>query len=76
QTVLKVLMYKISGQRKITIGTTMYQSVYENSQKINKLLPLYNIVDQNLMFKDLLLNVMNTTLDVYNKQYYPLGDIS
>ncbi|MEY6549711.1 amino acid adenylation domain-containing protein [Bacillus cereus] len=76
QTVLKVLMYKISGQRKITIGTPMYQSVDENSQKINKLLPLYNIVDQNLKFKDLLLNVKNTTLDVYNKQYYPLGDIS
>ncbi|PHB07729.1 non-ribosomal peptide synthetase, partial [Bacillus wiedmannii] len=76
QTVLKVLMYKISGQRKITIGTPMYQSVDENSQKINKLLPLYNIVDRNLKFKDLLLNVKNTTLDVYNKQYYPLGDIS
>ncbi|PFQ60419.1 hypothetical protein COK26_31200, partial [Bacillus thuringiensis] len=76
QTVLKVLMYKISGQSKITIGTPMYQSVDESSQKVNKLLPLYNIVDKNLKFKDLLLNVKNTTLDVYNKQYYPLGDIS
>ncbi len=45
-------------------------------KKVNKLLPLYNIVDKNLKFKDLLLNVKNTTLDVYNKQYYPLGDIS
>lgn len=70
-TGLKVLLYKYTGQKDITIGTPVFLK-----SEFNKLIPLRDIISGEMTFKELLLEIRDTILSGYKNQFYPLQKIT
>ncbi|MCC5635067.1 amino acid adenylation domain-containing protein [Nostoc sp. CHAB 5844] len=70
-----VLMHKYTGNTDNIIGFPTYQ-LAEIDSNLNKILPLRISVDKNQTFKDLLLQVKQTTIDAYSHQNYPVDELA
>jgi amino acid adenylation domain-containing protein len=79
QALLKLLLYKITGQRDIIIGTALSGRVKEETEKITGCLintvALYNAVNGANTFATFLQQVKTTTLEGLENQLFPLHRI-
>ncbi|WP_373526933.1 amino acid adenylation domain-containing protein [Nostoc sp.] len=71
---LSILMNKYTGSKDIIIGSPLYQLEGINNNS-NKIIPLHISVDKNLTFKDLLLQVKETTIGAYSHQNYAIDEL-
>ncbi|NEP57982.1 MAG: amino acid adenylation domain-containing protein [Symploca sp. SIO2G7] len=71
---LNILLEKYTRNNELVLGIPLYKKAgFENS--INKILPLRTNVTKQLTFKDLLLQVKDTTIDAYIHQDYPVDEL-
>ncbi|MCC5608946.1 amino acid adenylation domain-containing protein [Nostoc sp. CHAB 5834] len=71
---LSILMNKYTDSKDIIIGSPVYQLEWLNNNS-NKIIPLHISVDKNLTFKDLLLQVKETTIGAYSHQNYAVDEL-
>jgi amino acid adenylation domain-containing protein len=70
-TAVKVLLYKYTGHKDIIIGVPIYKQKIQGDF-INTVLVLRNRFDDNITFKELLLQVRQTIFDAAQHQNYPI----
>ncbi|MFN6560839.1 MAG: amino acid adenylation domain-containing protein [Nostoc sp. ChiSLP01] len=72
--VMSILLHKYIGNPDVIIGSPTY---YPRSSKelINNFVPLRFQITNHLTFKQLLLQVKNTTVGAYSHQNYPLDEL-
>jgi amino acid adenylation domain-containing protein len=71
---LSILLQKYTGNSDVIVGSPTYKQ--ENSAGVdNKIVPLRLNVSEQLTFKDLLLQVKNTTVSAYSHQSYPFDEL-
>lgn len=73
-TVLKVILYKYSGNKDICIGTPIFIDNYEK-EYLNNILILRNQVTDYQRFKDFLLSVHQTTTEASRNQNFPITQL-
>jgi amino acid adenylation domain-containing protein/non-ribosomal peptide synthase protein (TIGR01720 family) len=69
--VLNILLYRYTGGEDIILGTTIDRQDHDG-EFINTVLPLRNILDNEMTFKELLLQVRETVYGAVEHQNYPL----
>jgi amino acid adenylation domain-containing protein len=72
--VLSILLHKYIGNPDVIVGSPTY---YSGSSKelINNFVPLRFHITNQLTFKELLLQVKNTTIGAYSHENYPLDEL-
>ncbi|MBZ9636378.1 non-ribosomal peptide synthase/polyketide synthase [Clostridium sp. FP1] len=73
-SVFEIEMFKYSAQEELTIGTTVY---YKSNQQesLNTVLLMKSYLDENMTFKEIILNLRKTVQETYENQIYPLEEI-
>lgn len=71
---LKILLKKYTNNTDIIIGTPIFK-IKEDESFVNEVLPLRSSINTNLSFKELLLQVKETTISAYSHQNYPLDEL-
>ncbi|MCP4146358.1 MAG: AMP-binding protein, partial [bacterium] len=69
---LTMLLYKHTGNNDILVGTPIYKQEIE-ADFINTLLTLRNRVEEEMTFKELLLQVRQTLVEADENQNFPIG---
>jgi amino acid adenylation domain-containing protein len=72
---LKVLLYRYSGNRHITVGSPVLKQNCSDDT-LNEQVAIYDEVDGDSTFKELLLKVRQSALEAYENQNYPFHRIS
>ncbi len=75
---LTALLYRYTGDTDITVGSPIFkQESGEDGDFINTVLPLRNVFDEGVTFKELLLNhVRPTILEAIEHQNYPMDSLA
>lgn len=73
-TILKVLLYKYTGQKDIMIGAPPY-SDDKDIFNYNKCIVLRDVLNEKMTFKEVLMEVRETVLNGYNAQFYPMNKV-
>jgi amino acid adenylation domain-containing protein len=68
---LAILLHKVTGNKDIIIGTPILKQK-SHLNFINTILALRNTVEDNMTFKEFLLEVRKTTIEAIENQNYPL----
>ncbi len=68
-TALKVCLYKYSRDNTIAVGSPVLKA--DGQPETKNLLVIVDDIDEQLSFRQLLLNVRQTLLDAYTRQNYP-----
>ncbi|HAK42819.1 MAG TPA: non-ribosomal peptide synthetase, partial [Clostridium sp.] len=73
-SVLNIQLFKYTSQRKFLVGTpTYFKSNKEDT--INKVLPIIAQIDNNMCYKEVLVDAKEALLETYKHQIYPLNDL-
>ncbi len=72
--VMKVLLARYSGQNDIIISSPVYTTLEENYD-YNKCIVFRDYIDDELSFKELLVNIRKTITEGYKNQHYPMENI-
>jgi amino acid adenylation domain-containing protein len=68
---MAALLYKYGSQQDIVVGSPIYRQEVE-IEFINTILPLRSIMEENMTFRELLLQVRQTITEASQHQNYPL----
>jgi len=71
-TVLKILIYKFTGDNDIIVSSSVLKT---SSQNYNKCIALRNFLSPGMTFKELLTKVKANAIDGYKYQYYPIRNL-
>jgi amino acid adenylation domain-containing protein len=72
--VVSIVLHKHIGSSDLIIGSPTYYS-RSSKELINKFVPLRFQITNKLTFKELILQVKNTTIGAYSHQNYPLDEL-
>ncbi len=73
-SIFKVQCYKYTRQKDITVTSPIYTTTGE-VYDFNKCILMKDILEDQMTFKELLINVKNTVVEGYINQYYPMEKI-
>src|SRR5688500_19896613 len=69
-------MYKYSGNTTVTTALPPFNETLNNfPNRHNNFLPLYTSVNEDVVFKQLLMDTRDTVLAMIDHQHYPLSKI-
>ncbi len=68
-------MAHYTDQERITIGIPIIEKNLEQSENLNKLIPLGSEIQPHHTFKQLVNEIEQTTLFGYENQEYPLSEL-
>ncbi len=75
QAALRVCLAHYTDQERITIGIPIIEKNLEQSENLNKLIPLGSEIHPHHTFKQLVNEIEQTTLFGYENQEYPLSEL-
>ncbi|SHK86516.1 Condensation domain-containing protein, partial [Clostridium cavendishii DSM 21758] len=73
-TILNIQFFKYTNEKEFLVGVPVY---FKDNSNIgaNKVLPVRFNTDDNMIFKDVLINTKNNLLKSYKHQIYPLDNL-
>ncbi|MFZ3197800.1 MAG: amino acid adenylation domain-containing protein, partial [Bacillus mycoides] len=75
QAALRICLAHYTDQERITIGIPAIEKNIEQSENLNKLIPLGNEIHPHHSFKQVVNQIEQTTLFGYDNQSYPLSEL-
>lgn len=71
-TVLKILLFKLSGQEDIVVGSPIYSS---RNSPYNRYVVFRDRMDSRMTFKEFLMAVRETALEGYKNEHFPIKNL-
>ncbi len=70
-----ILMKKYTGNKDTIVGIPSYQPITRNNRAVDRVLPLRLSINNEITFKEFLLQVKKTVISAYTHQDYPLDEL-